>query len=109
MDATGSLGLTDHPDAPPIGVNIIGNVDSPAINFHTDAIRAFMGQRLAAAVFQDVLGGGRQSGGLEDLTRGDEPAAEQSQTESPKPGEALLNVLFNALSKKKQQEEDPPN
>ncbi len=104
MNAGGSLRLKDHPAAPPIGVNIAGDVNNPKIDFRTDAIKSFMAQRLATAVFKDVLGGG-QSGGLEDLTKDGE-----TEAAPPKPGEALLNVLFNALGKKKKEgETDPPN
>lgn len=96
--ANGQMALSEHTDTPPIGVSIAGSIDDPAINYQTAALRNFMTQRLASAVFRDFFGVGEQPAETPQSGGPDQPLApEQSQQPPPKPGEELGKLLFESL------------
>lgn len=61
LDVTGDMALNDHPDAPPIGLNIVGDLHNPEINYNTRALEGFIGQKIAASLLQNMVEG---NGGL---------------------------------------------
>ncbi len=61
----GSLSLTDHPNAPPIEVDITGDIDQPRVVYNTDRLKKYVGSKIAANMLQNLIG--NESGGLEGI------------------------------------------
>ena len=78
MDLSGMMALSDHPEAPPIGINIAGDLHDPSIDFNTRQLEGFIGQKIAASLLQNMVEG---NGGIGDLFGGAGP--EQPTGEAP--------------------------
>lgn len=61
MNLDGNMALSDHPDAPPIGVSILGALDDPAINYNTKKLETYIGAKIASNLLQNMVDG---DGGL---------------------------------------------
>ncbi|WP_417624548.1 AsmA family protein [Paremcibacter congregatus] len=125
----GKLSLTDHPMAPPIEVDIVGDVSNPKVAFKTDRLERYVGAKIASNMLQKLVGG---EGGLEGIfgqdpkkdTKTDTPASPQGTPDSATPpqgasqdpavkenppqdfGKRLLEKLFE---KNKKTEENKPD
>lgn len=72
MNLTGDMSLSDHPTAPPIGINIAGALHDPKIDYNTKPLEGFIGKKIAASLLQNMVEG---NGGIGDLFGGvGEPA-----------------------------------
>lgn len=69
--ADGSFALEDHPEAPPVGVNIHGPLDNAAVTYQTKKLQEYIGIRLGAAVLKGIVTG--EGFGLKDLVNGNTP------------------------------------
>ncbi len=69
MDLNGLMSLNDHPEAPPIGINIVGDLHNPTIEYNTRQLEGFIGQKIAASLLQNMVEG---NGGIGDLFGGPE-------------------------------------
>ncbi|MBT5074266.1 MAG: AsmA family protein, partial [Kordiimonadaceae bacterium] len=67
MDMGGDLALSEHPDAPPIGMSILGAIHNPEIAYNTKQLEGFIGQKIAANLLQNMVEG---NGGIGDLFGG---------------------------------------
>ncbi len=119
MRSDGSLSLLDHPNAPPIAVNISGDVSNPKVAYKTDRLKKYVGAKIASNMLQKLVGG---EGGLEDIF-GDKPKQDESavtvpveseseQTEpkeEPKPDEDFGKRLLQKLFEEKPKKEEDPN
>ena len=124
----GRLQLTEHPTAPPIGVNIGGNLTSPEIKYQTDEIKSFMAAEISKALFNRATGGGIDQllgipkkeetapatqpgteGGAEALpgeSAPDKTETSPSQTEKKDPAGDLFKGILESLQKKDQPERE---
>ncbi|MBL4802277.1 MAG: AsmA family protein [Emcibacter sp.] len=108
----GRLSLVDHPNAPPIGVSIRGDVSNPSIIYKTDRLKKYVGAKIASKMLQKLVGG---EGGLEGLFGGQPkknapvpmaPATNETGQVAPKEklkpveefGKRLLQKLFEKKS-----------
>lgn len=71
LNVSGDMALSEHPDAPPIGLNIVGDLHNPQIKYNTKALEGFIGQKIAASLLQNMVEG---NGGLGNIFGG-QPAA----------------------------------
>ncbi|MCF8473144.1 MAG: AsmA family protein [Emcibacter sp.] len=69
IKSNGILSLMDHPDAPSIGVDIVGDVSNPKITYNTDRLKKYVGAKIASNMLQKIIG---NEGGLENIF-GDKP------------------------------------
>jgi uncharacterized protein involved in outer membrane biogenesis len=76
LDVSGDMALSEHPDAPPIGLNIVGDLHNPEINYNTKALEGFIGQKIAASMLQNMV---ESNGGLGNIFGG-QPVATPSGT-----------------------------
>ncbi|MCC3861348.1 AsmA family protein [Pseudemcibacter aquimaris] len=67
MNLTGDMALSEHPDAPPIGMSIAGDLHNPDISYNTKALEGYIGEKIAASLLQNMVEG---NGGLSDLFGG---------------------------------------
>ncbi len=67
MDLNGDMSLSDHPDAPPIGISVLGDLHNPKIAYNTKQLEGFIGQKIAASLIQNMVEG---NGGIGDLFGG---------------------------------------
>ncbi|MCK5424161.1 MAG: AsmA family protein [Emcibacter sp.] len=117
--SNGSLSLYDHPDAPPIGVAVTGDVSRPNVVYNTDRLKKYVGAKIASNMLQKLVGG---EGGLEGIF-GEKPKevqptapppAEDNSPQSPpqgesKPVEEYGQKLLQKLFEKKPAKKDEPN
>lgn len=64
MNLTGDMSLSDHPNAPPIGISIAGALHDPEIDYNTRQLEGFIGQKIAASLLQNMVEGNGGIGGL---------------------------------------------
>ena len=64
MNLKGDMSLSDHPDAPPIGISVLGALNNPKIAYNTKQIESFIGQKIAASLLQNMVEGNGGIGGL---------------------------------------------
>ena len=55
LDLRALFRLTEHPEAPPIGLRLSGPIDTPRREFLLEKMQAYMAERLAKTVAQKVL------------------------------------------------------
>ena len=67
MNLSGDMSLSEHPDAPPIGISVIGALHDPEITYNTKTLEGFIGQKIAASLLQNMVEG---NGGIGDLFGG---------------------------------------
>ena len=79
MDLMGDMTLLDHPDAPPIGISIVGALNSPSIKYNTKKLESFIGAKIASKLLQNMIKG---NGGLGSLF-GKEQSPEQTPIQDP--------------------------
>lgn len=111
ITSTGRLSLVEHPNAPPIGVSVTGDVSNPQVVYHTDRLKKYVGAKIASNMLQKLVGGegglegifGNQSKPVSPETGEAEPAAAKPK---PKPveefGKRLLQKLFEKEADKKE-------
>jgi uncharacterized protein involved in outer membrane biogenesis len=122
----GRLQMTEHPTAPPIGVDIGGNLTSPAVKYQTSEIKSFMAAEISKALLNKATGGGidqllgipkkpatTPEGGTGDETvvPSTEPAQAQPETSTPEtqkkdPARDLFRGILESLQKKDQQKSE---
>ena len=56
IDAGARFRLTDHADAPPIGIDLKGPLDAPRRNIRSRELEAYLGQRLGERLLRKALG-----------------------------------------------------
>ena len=78
MNLTGDMSLSEHPDAPPIGISVLGALNDPEITYNTKSIEGFIGKKVAASLLQNMVEG---NGGIGDLFGG----VTGAQSESAQP------------------------
>lgn len=86
MNLSGDMALSEHPNAPPIGLSIAGDLHNPDINYNTKALEGYIGEKIAASLLQNMVEG---NGGLGDLfggvvggaLPGAQPPAQQPESE----------------------------
>jgi len=116
ISSSGRMSLVDHPDAPPIGVNITGDVSNPKVVYKTDRLKKYVGAKIASNMLQKLVGG---EGGLEgifgDQPKQTEPAApvengseQTTSREKPKPIEDFGKRLLQKLLEGKPAKKDDP-
>lgn len=120
MSTDGWLALADHPNAPPIDVNIIGDISNPQINYSTARLKKYVGAQIASKMLQQLIG---DEGGLEGIfgtpkTKNAAPESEpahQNPEEKPQAagefGKRLLEKLFEkdkASPESKPEKQDVP-
>ncbi|MEM1019082.1 MAG: AsmA family protein [Pseudomonadota bacterium] len=115
VSSTGSFALADHPDAPPVGVTMVGALDSPEITYETEAIQNYLGVRFGTAVlkgvvrgegfgFKDLIGGRQQqTSGTQSSGEPTElnTTAEETQEDAGTPEEQLRDLILEGLFKRK--------
>ncbi|PCI33476.1 MAG: hypothetical protein COB54_04020 [Alphaproteobacteria bacterium] len=112
INSTGRLSLIEHPNAPPIGVSVTGDVSNPQVVYKTDRLKKYVGAKIASNMLQKLVGG---EGGLEGIF-GDPPkpmapavgdAEPAAAKKNPKPveefGKRLLQKLFEKEADKKEE------
>ncbi len=67
MNLSGDMSLVDHPDAPPIGISVLGDLHDPEIAFNTSQLEGYVGEKIAASLLQNMVEG---TGGIGDLFGG---------------------------------------
>jgi uncharacterized protein involved in outer membrane biogenesis len=87
MDLRAELGLTEHPKAPGLGVELSGPLDAPRHDLKTKAIERWLAARLGSTLIRKGLGGKTGSG--------------QQEKREPTPQEAIDNILKGLLKEKK--------
>ena len=79
MNLMGDMSLSDHPDAPAIGLSVAGDLHNPEVNYNTKALEGYIGEKIAASLLQNMVEGngwlGAIFGGIpnQDGTVGVEP------------------------------------
>ncbi|NOZ67494.1 MAG: AsmA family protein [Alphaproteobacteria bacterium] len=79
IKSDGRLSLVDHPNAPPIGVSITGDVSNPHVVYKTDRLKKYVGAKIASNLLQKLVGG---EGGLEGIF-GEKPKQAAPATTTP--------------------------
>ncbi len=79
IKSDGRLSLVDHPNAPPIGVSITGDVSNPHVVYKTDRLKKYVGAKIASNLLQKLVGG---EGGLEGIF-GEKPKQAAPVTTTP--------------------------
>ena len=72
MNLNGEMSLSDHPNAPPIGISVLGDLHNPEIAYNTKSLEGYIGQKIAANLLQNMVEG---NGGIGDLFGGIIPPA----------------------------------
>lgn len=91
MDFLGQFYLTDHPKAPPFGMQVVGPIDNPRRIFRFEQLQAFLLQRGVGTILKKLFPGQQGSG-----------SSGQQQPSQPekKPGlDELLPGLFKQLGR----------
>jgi len=84
IDMTGEFRLTEHPQAPPVGLELRGPLDAPQRDIKSSRLEGFVAQRVGGTVIRKFLG--KKKGGLGklgDLITGG--GSSQSQQPAPQP------------------------
>lgn len=123
VNSSGRLQLTEHPGAPPIGVDIAGLLNGPTVNYQTQEIKSYMAAEISRAMLKKATGGGidqllgipkppESEGGASEAgaPEGDapaqtEPAPQQPRDQKPaerKPGRDLFKGILEQLNRKDQ-------
>ena len=119
MDVQAQARLTEHPNSPPIGVQIVGPLDNPRQIYKTDEMQAYVLQRLAQRgllknldkvktgdenvdnLLKGILGGGQQQPSAAPVDQSPSPApqdAPQDTQPTPvKPEDAVRGLLKGIL------------
>ena len=114
LDMDGSIALVDHPDAPPLGLNATGAINSPNLQFQTGRIKEYVASKIASSMLQNMIGGNEGLKGIFGVpgtTEGENAPEQQTPAEKPPQqtpenlGKKLLEKLFQ---KPEQKEETPP-
>lgn len=98
LNVSGDMALSDHPGAPPIGLNIVGDLHNPKINYNTKALEGFIGQKIAASLLQNMVEG---NGGLGTIFGG------QPASNVPAGGTAAKTPPDGATAKTPAVEQEP--
>ncbi|MEZ5758453.1 MAG: AsmA family protein [Emcibacteraceae bacterium] len=85
MNLKGDMSLSDHPDAPPIGISVLGALNNPKIAYNTKQIESFIGQKIAASLLQNMVEGNGGIGGLFGAPTSGQGGTTQPAT-TPQPG-----------------------
>lgn len=117
----GNIRMTNFPEAPPVGYEVSGALDSPKKKYRTRQLRNFMLNRLANQNVEGATADGQQGQlGLQDLI-GTQPPTEGTDgtagdttgdttgngtTQRATPEEELVKGLINLLGKKKTKNKD---
>lgn len=64
MNLAGDMSLNDHPGAPPIGINVTGDLHDPSIKYNTKALEGFITAKIAASLLQNMVEGNGGIGGI---------------------------------------------
>lgn len=72
MNLAGDMSLSEHPEAPPIGISIAGALNDPEIKYNTKQLEGFIGAKIASNLLQNMVQG---NGGLGGIFGGNQPAA----------------------------------
>lgn len=67
MNLSGDMSLIDHPDAPPIGISVVGDLHDPKIAYNTRQLEGYVGKKIAASLLQNMVDG---NGGIGDIFGG---------------------------------------
>lgn len=67
MNLSGDMSLVDHPDAPPIGISVLGDLHDPEIAYNTSQLEGYVGEKIAASLLQNMVDG---NGGIGDIFGG---------------------------------------
>ncbi|MEQ9639570.1 MAG: AsmA family protein [Alphaproteobacteria bacterium] len=59
MDIRSTLNLTEHPDAPAVGVDLFGPLDNPRRDVKTAALEAYVAKRVGETVLRKAIGDGK--------------------------------------------------
>ena len=106
MDMLAELRLTEHPQAPPAGVRLIGPLDQPQRDLKTQALEGYLAQRVGQEVLrkaigkdappalQQLLGGGSRQQQEAPQQKPDQQPPPQQQQPTP---DQLLEGLFRGL------------
>ena len=114
MDLQSEVRLTEHPQAPPLGLVLRGPLDSPQRDVKTQRLERYLAQRVGGTLLQKVLpkeargigsvllGGQPSSQGTERSgTEANEDTSSTQQPQRPEPltPETLLKGLFKGFGK----------
>jgi uncharacterized protein involved in outer membrane biogenesis len=89
MDFTTQFKLTEHPKAPPFGMQVQGPIDNPRRIFRFEALQTYLLQRGVGTLLRKALPQQPEQGG-----------GEQPQEKRPPTGEELLRGIFENLRRK---------
>ena len=72
MDLRTQARLVEHPDAPPVGLDLIGPLDAPRREFRTEELEGYVAARVGRTILREILPRSRQqddesNGGLQPL------------------------------------------
>lgn len=82
IDMTAAFRLSEHPKAPPVGLELRGQLDNPQREIKSRDLENFVAQRVGGTVLRKILGNKKGGlGGLGDLLTG----GGSSQSETPQP------------------------
>ncbi len=136
IHSKGQMFLAGHPDAPPVGIIIAGNISRPDVIYKTDRLKKYVGAKVASHMLQKLVG---EEGSLEGIfgkapvkknpvpatrkkpasaaapaAQQDQPVAKAAQQPAPKPkpveefGKRLLQKLFQNKKKDPNEGDSPP-
>jgi len=86
MSLDGDVALLDHPSAPPIGLSVAGALNNPVVNFQTDRLKKYVGNKIASNVLQNLVGG---NSGVQGIFGGQK--TQQAPAPAPTPNPAPAN------------------
>ncbi|MSP51077.1 MAG: AsmA family protein [Alphaproteobacteria bacterium] len=110
IDIKSRYRLTEHANAPTVGYDVSGPLDSPKSDVKTKELEAFLAQRLGASVLKKAIGKNNPLGAvLEGLTGGGQQPAQQppssqqqtapNQQQQKTPAQQLLEGLLGGKKK----------
>ena len=118
IDLKSEVRLTEHPQAPPLGLRVQGALDAPQRDVKSQKLERYLTQRVGGTLLQKILpkkargigslllgGTGKAQGTAAPRESGEEEASqqqqEQRQPQKPEPltPESLLKGLFKGLGK----------
>jgi len=115
MDLESEVRLTEHPQAPPLGLRLQGPLDAPRRDVKSQMLERYLTQRVGGTLLQKVLpkkargigglllgGTGGTQGSAAPQKSGEEEASQQRQEQQksePLTPESLLKGLFKGLGK----------
>ncbi|MCK5041121.1 MAG: AsmA family protein, partial [Sphingomonadales bacterium] len=126
-DATGQITIEEIAappvrDVPPIGVDIAGDIDNPTINYRTDRLRAFMGERFASSLLDSITGGEGGIGAIFGIPTPTQTPTQTQPQEAPAqepevdpvdpagrvdPADVIIDTLLDLLQPRPQPEQTP--